>query len=144
MHFILNPFPIFKLSVIYVKAFAAVANILGGIGMVTLLFNIRGFVQPEKIKMCGLFFLLCTLFEGLTLLVLRSNICNETGFFSYIFFLGDVPDIEIESVNCTLTTGSNLAVAGTVLWFIAAQLCLMIPPIKPVDSAEDEEQAAQQ
>ena len=120
-----------------------VTDIFGLLGMLTVVFSSCGFVESAVIKMCGLIFLLCTLFSGLTLLILRSNICTETGFFDYLFSLGNATYVEIESVNCTLSTGSNLAVTATVLWFVATTLCLMVPPMKPVGSSEEQEQATE-
>ena len=105
-----NHFSFSEISDVYAKAFTVVTDVLGAMGMSITFFSACDIVGPAVIKMCGLIFLLCTLFEGLTLLILRSNICTETGFFNYVFTLENVPYIEIESVNCTLTRGSNLAV----------------------------------
>jgi hypothetical protein len=73
------------------------------------------------LKGLSCYFFLACLFQGLSLLIFRSNIC-DAGFFSVYFDNPNTnvtPDTSvIQSVSCGLSTGSSLAVAATVLYFV--------------------------
>jgi len=124
------------------KAFTTVTDILGGLAFFLLLFQMCNAVEEGILRFCALFFLLSTLFEGLTLLILRSNVCTEPGFFNYLypFYPPEWNLPEVQSVSCSLSLGSNLTIAATVCWFFAA---LVTAAVRPKDKGEGspEEQA---
>lgn len=111
------------------KAFSATTDVLGGLGMFVLWFMVCGPMDPGILRMCALFFFLCTLFEGLTLLILRSNVCNQVGFFGYLNpFWPELPLPDVQSVSCSLSQGSKLSIGSTVCWFFAAAVTTAIRP----------------
>ena len=86
------------------------------------------------------FFLAC-LFQGLSLLMFRSNICSDPGFFS-VYLQGtdlDTGDV-VESVSCGLSTGSKLAISATVLYFVCNSIVPMCIPPGPVYMTQAEQQ----
>jgi len=88
-------------------------------------------LDQSKLKRLSFCFFLATLFQGLSLLVFKSNVC-EKGFFSAYFVNpngnndGSAYSDLIQSVSCGLSTGSKLAIAATVLWFVCNS---MIPSV---------------
>ena len=87
------------------------------------------------------FFLAC-LFQGLSLLMFRSNICSDPGFFSIYLTgtsAGDASGI-VESVSCGLSTGSKLAISATVLYFVCNSIVPMCIPPGPFYTTEAEQQ----
>ena len=61
-------------------------------------------------------YLLLTIFQGLTLLLLNSNACNDN------FLVEEANDTNPAEFpeTCSLNTGANLIISATVLWFAAA------------------------
>lgn len=69
------------------------------------------------------------LFQGLSLLIFRSNACDK-GFFSVYFQNSEVSaEDAVESVSCSLSTGSKLAVTAIVLYFYC--MCLVPKAVPP-------------
>jgi hypothetical protein len=101
------------------RALSITGIVLGGAAWLTLM--MASCCKLDQARMNGLacYFFLATLFQGLSLLLFRSNVC-EPGFFSVYFSdSGETitPDF-IQSVTCGLSTGSKLAIAATVLYFV--------------------------
>lgn len=73
---------------------------------------------------------------------MRSSICDK-GFFSVYY---DDPAAEdlVESVDCGLSKGSNMAIAATVLYFVCQCMIPAAIPPSPVGLAPQQEQADQQ
>jgi hypothetical protein len=74
--------------------------------------------------------MLACLFQGLSLLIFRSSICNDPGFFS-VYFTGTNDPIDgavniVESISCGLSTGSKLAISATVLYFVCNSIVPMV------------------
>ena len=69
--------------------------------------------RPQVIV--GVCLLLLSLFSGLTLLVLDSNLCKEN------VLLGELGQFVFND-RCELSTGANCVISATVFWFLAA-LC---------------------
>lgn len=82
----------------------------------------------------SIYFWFATLFQGLSLLIFRSSACSK-GFFSAYFqdYSIEVEDA-IESVSCSLSTGSKLAVAAIVLYFYCMCLVPRAVPPPPVNA----------
>ena len=72
------------------------------------------------------------LFQGLSLLIFRSNACAK-GFFDP-YFQNSTVNVEdaVESVSCSLSTGSKLAVAAIVLYFYCMCMVPKAVPPQPV------------
>lgn len=74
------------------------------------------------------YFFLATLFQGLSLLILRSNVCSP-GFFTVYFTDPNDPTTTptampswMAGVSCGLSKGSKLAISATVLWFVCSNM----------------------
>lgn len=110
------------------KAFAVTADVLGAFAWFTLMFAGCCPISQPRLKCLGSYFTLATLFQGLTLLIFKSSIC-EVGFFEDYFEKGTVLEDAVEDVSCSLDTGSKLAVAATVLYFVCS--CLIPGAVAP-------------
>lgn len=58
---------------------------------------------------------------GLTLLILNSTVCTENAVTDQ--FQGLFPHIDFDIAGCSLSTGSNCAIAATVFYFFAGASC---------------------
>jgi hypothetical protein len=99
--------------------------VVGGAAWFTLMLASCCKLDQYKLKGLSCYFFLATLFQGLSLLVFRSNVC-EPGFFAPYFTEPGTtpPDMStyIESVSCGLSMGSKLAIAATVLWYVCSNI----------------------
>jgi len=83
-------------------------------------------LDQGKLNGLACYFFLATLFQGLSLLIFRSNVCTP-GFFSVYFTApgtaapNTMPEW-MESVSCSLGKGSKLAISATVLWFVCSNM----------------------
>mmetsp|Transcript_23998 Transcript_23998/g.70789 ORF Transcript_23998/g.70789 Transcript_23998/m.70789 type:complete len:240 (-) Transcript_23998:341-1060(-) len=126
------------------KVFSVLVIILGGIGFFGLVFHSCGYVTAKLLNMTTFFFALSTLFAGLTLLVLRSNVCTDPSFFDYLRHFYDIYFYEgflvdrptVESVSCSLSTGSTLTIVATVFWFFAFIFTAGVPRMAKEDIEE--------
>ena len=100
------------------RALSITGIILGGAAWFTLMLASCCKLDQARMKGLSCYFFLATLFQGLSLLLFRSNVC-DAGFFSVYFGVPETttPDF-IQSVTCGLSTGSKLAIAATVLYFV--------------------------
>eukprot|EP00984_Skeletonema_dohrnii_P032676 scaffold27202_cov108-Skeletonema_dohrnii-CCMP3373.AAC.1 len=100
-------------------------NILTLVGGFTwLLVNIltmfvRGGVKAQSIWMVNLLLLNC-FFSGLTLIALDSNMCNN----NELVTINELEGYEFNG-HCELSSGANLVIASTVIWFVASLCKLM-------------------
>eukprot|EP00539_Tryblionella_compressa_P015302 CAMPEP_0178842452 /NCGR_PEP_ID=MMETSP0746-20121128/15521_1 /TAXON_ID=913974 /ORGANISM="Nitzschia punctata, Strain CCMP561" /LENGTH=261 /DNA_ID=CAMNT_0020505801 /DNA_START=21 /DNA_END=806 /DNA_ORIENTATION=+ len=104
------------------RALSICGIIFGGAGWFSLMFAACCPMDQAKLKGLACYFFLATLFQGLSLLMFRSNVCS-TGFFDVYFTdpsTGEpsLPSGAIQSVTCGLASGSKLAISATVLWFV--------------------------
>ena len=102
------------------RALSITGIVLGGAAWFTLMLAACCPLDQRSIKGLSCYFFLATLFQGLSLLIFRSNVCSA-GFFSVYFVNPNDPNppdgSAIESVKCGLSLGSKLAISATVLWF---------------------------
>mmetsp|Transcript_59279 Transcript_59279/g.176142 ORF Transcript_59279/g.176142 Transcript_59279/m.176142 type:complete len:128 (-) Transcript_59279:228-611(-) len=106
-------------------AMITLVNIFGGIGVLTLLWQLWRKAGMVKYTDFAIFFFACCLFQGLTLLMLRSNTCNELNFFAYIPVVENITSqVETIDVFCKLEKGSLMTIIATVFWFISGLLGL--------------------
>mmetsp|Transcript_51480 Transcript_51480/g.95272 ORF Transcript_51480/g.95272 Transcript_51480/m.95272 type:complete len:219 (-) Transcript_51480:634-1290(-) len=108
------------------KAMCTAVNVLAGIGIITLLWQLWFSTRSVKYTDFAIFFLICCLFQGLTLLILRSDLCNDLDFFEYIEIILNVTNsIEVTNVTCLLNRGSRMAIVATAFWFVAAVIAMI-------------------
>jgi len=82
------------------------------------------------------YLLICnTLFQGLTLLFLSSNACSDSR--DYIQAEGFEGRFEL-SGGCEMASGAKMAIAATVLWFVAGLATLKTPNPSPDDQLAQE------
>jgi hypothetical protein len=89
-------------------------------------------MDQTRLKGVACYFWTATLFQGLSLIMLSSSIC-DLGFFQSYFIPPDQQNDQtvideystvLQGVSCTLSMGSKLAISATVLYFICS---LMVP-----------------
>lgn len=95
------------------RAFATLVLIIGGILVLNRLYIL--FVFPDKriptiIEVVG--YLCCSLFQGLSLLFLKSDACNDN-------FLMKGLGVYF-SDTCSMGVGAKCVIAASVFWFLAA------------------------
>ena len=97
------------------KAFAIITPIIGGIAL------ILGCVvrTPSAGKAIGLAFILCCLFQGLSLLVLQSDVCKDNPAINFIKSLTPAVGKDYPS-ECAWDTGFKLSISAVPMWFVAA------------------------
>jgi hypothetical protein len=108
-------------------AFAITANVFGAFAFFTIALSACCQLEQARLNgMTGYFFLAC-FFQGLSLLMLKSDICSP-GFFAQYFRNSDVEggvDSIVSDVECSLGTGAKFAITATVLYFV----CNNITPL---------------
>mmetsp|Transcript_22324 Transcript_22324/g.46932 ORF Transcript_22324/g.46932 Transcript_22324/m.46932 type:complete len:249 (-) Transcript_22324:302-1048(-) len=112
------------------RAFSTMTLIIGGI--VTFFALLSGFLYPSSTsyKSGGLAFLLCCLFQGLSLLLLDSNACNYNEMIDDLEkSFNDSNSIHLDfEETCSLGPGAKCAIASTVFWFVAGVAALKVEP----------------
>lgn len=106
------------------RALSITGIVCGGAAWFTLMLAGCCKLDQGKIRGLACYFFLATLFQGLSLLMLRSDICTP-GFFAVYFTepgASSTTPAWMEGVNCGLSRGSNLAIAATVLWFVCSNM----------------------
>lgn len=88
----------------------------------------------NKGKILGCFFLLVTLFQGLSLLVLASDGCTAETNPVFVKFPGLLENYADE---CSMSRGSKMNISSTVFYFVAA-LALLKMPVQDEQDSEDE------
>lgn len=107
------------------SAMSTMVNVLAGIGILTQLWQFWRSIRVKWIDFGVYYFAMC-LFQGLTLLILRSDICYHTGYFDYIEEVRNITgEITVKSVDCVVEKGSIMSIVATAFWFVAAVLCLV-------------------
>lgn len=77
--------------------------------------------QPKLWLFISLALAVTTLFQGLTFLFLSSNACTITGDqVNSMVNHENIPDMVDIGQNCILSSGANVAVSATVIWFVSA------------------------
>jgi hypothetical protein len=114
------------------KACSTTADFFGALAFFTMAFASCCPLDPSRMACLSIYFFMACLFQGLSLLIFRSNAC-EKGFFSPYFQNSTVSaEDAVESVSCSLSTGSKLAVAAIVLYFYCMCLVPKAVPPQPV------------
>lgn len=104
------------------QAFAIITAIVGG---VTLFWT---WLSPclnrgaSFWKMCGFAYILCSIFQGLTLLFLQSDACHNNT-------LINTQSVSYYNDTCVWDWGTKTNISSVVFWFLAGSLMIgVIPP----------------
>ena len=105
-----------------VQVFALIANFFGLFAWFTLALSSCCPLRQDRIKGLSVYFFFATFFQGMTLLILKSDVCKAGFFRDYL--LGSDQAMEnldkvIGDVSCSLDRGSKLAISATVFYFLA-------------------------
>lgn len=114
------------------------------------------FLFVKALLTCGVFemrhenavqsvaFVLLCLFQGLTLMFLRSckSLSELVRHMTDRNHIGTFGEVELDS-NCELSSAANIAIAGTVMWFVAA-VCSVDALLAERRNATSKEQSAAQ
>jgi hypothetical protein len=115
------------------KAFGIIAIVLG-----TLLPCV-GCFMPKFEKPIGACLLLVCLFQGLTLLILESNLCkNNSVITSWNALIPDEAADKRFSTECSRDWGYNCNIACVIFWFISGMLLIALPASDEDASPETE------
>jgi hypothetical protein len=137
--------PWFDSNFYMAQASTFIANIFGGIGFFVVYIALCCPIDQGRLKMLACCFFLATLFQGLTLLIFASNVCKAGFFASYFPSLNGQNVVQsdiVQSVSCSLDTGSQLAVSATVLYFVCILLVQKAVAPKPIGMSEFEDAPA--
>lgn len=117
---------------------SVIGIVFGGLGCFTVTFANCCRIDQARLQATACNFFIGCLFTGLSLIMFRSSACAP-GFFAPYFVAPDQLNNEtkieefnsvVENVQCSLSTGSNLAIAATVLYFVCA--CMVPASVVPV------------
>lgn len=108
------------------RALSICGIVFGGAAWFTLMLASCCKLDQGKLKGMSCYFFLATLFQGLSLLIFRSNVCTP-GFFTVYFTDPNSPAATtmpswMAGVSCGLSKGSKLAISATVLWFVCSNM----------------------
>jgi hypothetical protein len=116
------------------RAFSALTIIIGGLvvfwmGLISLCLRGRG-RDKSFWKCAGMLYMLCCLFQGLSLLLMKSNACLDNGMVgptttalqNTMNFSGEFPS------SCAMDAGGKATIAAVVMWFLAAVASLKVEP----------------
>lgn len=109
------------------KAFSTMALIIGGVLAFWSL--LAGCFYPSKAmyRAAAMIYMLCSLFTGLSLLLLDSNACLNNSLMSGLQNLSALADVAFPA-SCSMGVGAKCTIAATVMWFVAALAALAIEP----------------
>lgn len=123
------------------RAFAIAANVFGSFPFFTLMISSCCYIDADRLKGLSFFLTMACFFQGMSLLLLKSDIC-EAGFFEQYF--PNAPngtfDSVVADVNCSLGRGSKLAITATVLYFLASGFAPTATPFPPIGYRGQEQQ----
>lgn len=106
-----------------VEAFSIVAIVFGFFSCIALCCSVSSKVPG---KCAALLLFMTTLFQGLQLLVFKSNMCDKAKNYVVTYIEDRTPGTW--SDRCSLTWGSNCAIAATCIYFVAMLMACAAPP----------------
>jgi hypothetical protein len=112
--------PVFDTKFNSARAFAITANVLGSFAWFTLMFSSCCPITQDRLNGLTFYFMMACFFQGLSLLIFKSDICTPA-FFAQYFPNQDVDEF-VADVTCSLGTGAKFAISATVLYFLANNL----------------------
>ena len=114
------------------RAFSTMVLILGGIALLIALVtccignNNKCYCVPSNIDlMNGIIYLLISLLQGLTLIILSSQLCQNNGDITKMMENGGVIIDNNFPEKCNLSQGAKCIISATVLWFFAGIMSLI-------------------
>jgi hypothetical protein len=109
-----------------VWAFSIMTPIIGGLLVVMSCFGPCRTVPPSQWKCLGYLFIIASVFQGLTLMVQSSSICNNNPVMQYFeVAAGNLADTFPDT--CERATGYALNITAVVCWFLAGVLAITCP-----------------
>ncbi|EED90614.1 predicted protein [Thalassiosira pseudonana CCMP1335] len=109
------------------RAFSTMALIIGGLITFWALLSTCLFYNKQMYRSGGGLFILCCLFQGLTLLFLDSNACNNNIYIEKVKQLMPAVNLQFED-TCSMGSGAKCAIAATVMWFVTGMVSLKVNP----------------
>jgi len=109
-----------------VRAFAVMTPVIGGLGLVYAYLAPCLPHSPAQWKAMVPVFLIACLFQGITLLILKSSICTNNPVVQYLEQESPIVEKTLEE-DCEKGTGYILNIIGVVFWFLAGISFLIIP-----------------
>jgi len=102
--------------------------VFGGLGWFTIAFANCCRIDQVRLQSTSCTFLLASLFTGLSLLMFKSSACDKDFFAPFFVSPSDMNDPAkmeeydsvVSDVSCSLSKGSNCAIASTVLYLLCA------------------------
>jgi hypothetical protein len=105
------------------QAFAIVAAVIGGLACIgSCVLPCFDDQKPKLWKVIGLVFILCSLFQGLTLLFLSSDICKD----NQVLALLPQAVRSLYPEECSLSSGTKMNISAVVFWFVAGVLAVFV------------------
>jgi hypothetical protein len=109
-----------------VMAFSIMTPIIGGLALIGACLAPCMSVSEQRWKGIGTIFILMSIFQGITLLVQSSSICNDNPFLQYLS--ASSPDeVATFPEDCEWAAGYMMAITAVALWFVAGACCYVIP-----------------
>ena len=97
---------------------------------------------PSKItyQLFGMLYMLCVLFQGLTLLFIDSKACHDNSLIPTLQQQASDLGVDLTyATSCTMGAGAKCSIAATVLWFMAAIAAMKVdPPVRPPITVENQ------
>lgn len=107
-------------------AFSITTPILGGLALVFACVGPCCTIPAAKWKKMGAVFIVCSILQGLTLLVLESSICQDNPALQYMESL-DASLRDSFPTTCEWYTGFYLSILAVPLWFLAGVAAMVLP-----------------
>lgn len=108
------------------RAFSILALVMGvGIMMAELFLICNKYKEVEDLRISPLLgggFLACSLFSGMSLLLLGSDLCKGNQLSDE--FMNLFPNIKMSISGCVIATGAKCTISATILYFVAAAAAL--------------------
>lgn len=129
---------------------SVIGYIFGGVGCFTIAFANCCRINQQRLQSTSCTFLMASLFTGLSLIMFDSSACSKGFFAPYFVSPGDMNDpakmqayeAVVSDVSCSLSTGSKLAIASTVLYFLCS--CMVHASLVPDYASQARHARAQQ
>jgi hypothetical protein len=131
-----------------VRAFTVIVAIIGGLlNIWILLNNCLYFIKPSKWNFFIGIYLILTLFQGLTFLLLESDVCSSNPLLNMDPSNTSVADWQsfIDTIypeSCQWAGGMTCNVIATVFWFVTAIAMVLMrgppqpPPVPPTETQQ--------
>jgi len=141
--------PVFDSAFIASRWFSCIGYVFGGAAWFTLTCSSCCRIDQTRLKGIACYFWVAAFFQGLSLIMFKSDVCQQGFFQSYFMppnqqnnatLLAEVNAV-IEDVQCTLSLGSKMAISATVLYFVCSIMVpfAIVPFYEPRAYSQDEQ-----